>query len=143
MQLMSLEERSPLLQKSEQRYNDLLGEYRRLRNLYSTLERNHENLQERFARVEVRLVRASAQNQQVRIEREPINDKLVSWLNQLDLETLALLESRRWKIGNASGKVLDKVLNRSDAKTPVDRMRHILQDFRSWLKESDSKKSHT
>jgi hypothetical protein len=147
MQLMNLEERSPLLQKSEQRYNDLLGEHRRLLNRYSTLERNHKNLQERFARTEVRLVRASTQNQQKPVYDKLIallqlldgeNAKLTSWLHQLDWETLALLESRRWRIGNASGKVLDKALSRSHSKTPVDRMRQILQDFRSWQKQEES-----
>ena len=140
---LSSEERSPLLHKAEQRYEDLLGEHAGLRNHYSILERNYTNLQERFKRVETRLAGLAGQKQALTSQKQRQEqkdsgvDKLVAWLVQLDRESRNLSESRRWKIGNTAGKVASKVLGKPSAKTPVDRMQGILRNFRAWLEETE------
>ena len=145
---LGFEERSPLLQKAEQRYNDLQRDHMRLQNHYSALERDYAGLQERFTRVETRLAGMAGQKQNIAAQQKEITaqkqkysnaDKLIFWLKQLDHEGRNLVESRRWRIGNASGRIIDKVLSKPPAKTPVDRMQGILRDFRTWLRETENK----
>lgn len=59
-------------------------------------------------------------------------DKLVSWLQQLDSGIVALLSSRRWKIGNALGRALDIILRRQGNKTAADHLQGVLREFRDW-----------
>jgi hypothetical protein len=60
------------------------------------------------------------------------NRKLINWLEQLDTGIEALLGSRRWKIGDAAGKILDVITRRQETKTAANHLQKVLGEFRDW-----------
>ena len=125
---LAFEERSPLLQKSEQRYEELLQEHNKLRHENGLLERRYGELQRRTAKTEERLARISANQPLVDTER------LTTWMRQLDDGIQALLRSSRYRAGEKVGKTLDTVLRRPQSKTSADHLQDVLREFRAWSK---------
>lgn len=64
--------------------------------------------------------------------------RLVNWLQQLDNGIEALLASRRWKIGDASGNVLNTMLRRKEDKNAADHLQRVLRQFRDWKSKKDA-----
>jgi hypothetical protein len=82
------------------------------------LRRDNQRLRKRYA------------NQQRRREAEEA--RLVNWLQQLDHDVVALLNSRRWKIGEKIGKTLDAFRRKPGQGTAADSLQRVLKDFRAW-----------
>lgn len=107
MELLSAEENSPLVQKTNQRIERLLRENRKLRRRESDLTRWRREV-----------------------------DRLTSWMQQADLAISALRRSRRWKVANALGKASRRVMRKPVAPPAEQRLVEILGEFRAWLKET-------
>lgn len=58
--------------------------------------------------------------------------KLVNWLEQLENDTNRLLQTRRWKIGNAIGYFSSVLHGSANSATAFDHMREIFLEFRNW-----------
>ena len=131
---LSFEERSPLVQRAEQRYDELLGEHTSLRRENITLQRQYEDLQQRVVRMEERMAQLSAKNKSMEFWKTVDQDLLFGWLEQMDREVTALLESR----GGRAGRTLKKTVNialRRPRETTEDRLQEIVRQFRTLSKK--------
>ena len=131
---LSFEERSPLVQRAEQRYDELLGEHTSLRRESITLQRQYEELQQRVVRMEERMAQLSAKNKSMEFWKTVDQDLLFGWLEQMDREVTALLESR----GGRAGRTLKKTVNialRRPRETTEDRLQEIVRQFRTLSKK--------
>jgi len=108
MELLSAEEHSPLMQKTDQRIEELQRENRQLKRQHRKLEHSPRDV-----------------------------ERLTRWMQQLDAGISALLKSQRWKLGNALGEASQRVLLKPRVPTPQDHLVKILGEFRAWLKYSN------
>lgn len=145
MEWSSLEESLPLVQKAERRHEELRGENLKLNRANVTLRRQSADQRKQRRLAEGKLANLSGARQ-LQHENEQLkqggrgsgsqvgeeSERLVNWLQQLDTGVTALLESRRWKIGDASGKVLDAISRRGNTKTAADHLQRVLAEFRAW-----------
>lgn len=148
----SLEENLPLVQKAERLMEETRTENQSLNRENSALERRHNDAQRRLRVAEERLAKLSGpeqifrENAKLREERSKLlrqpnseeTRKLVNWLGQIDNGIEALLASRRWKIGDASGKVLNTMLRRKEDKNAADHLQRVLEEFRIWKSKRDA-----
>ncbi|MGI9048477.1 MAG: glycoside hydrolase family 99-like domain-containing protein, partial [Rubrobacteraceae bacterium] len=139
---LSFEERSPLVQRAEQRYDELLGEYTRLRRENSSLERRHEDLQQRVVRMEERMASLSAENQSARQMDTGAydrlvqdHDRLVGWLQLAEREISVLLNSRRWQASKTLDRIVNTALRKPQVETPEDRLQEVMRQFRTLSKK--------
>jgi hypothetical protein len=136
MEWSSLEEQLPLVQKAERRHEELREENLRLSRQNQTIQRRHTAQRNRLTAAENRLAKLSgveqSKLQHAGSQETDDEHRLTNWLQQLDTGIQALLDSRRWKIGDASGKALDKILRRQETKTAADHLQRVLGEFRAW-----------
>ncbi len=65
-------------------------------------------------------------------EREAAVRWLERWMEQLDSDVQALLQSKRWKVGNLLVGLLERALLRGSKPTAADHMREIFVSFDRW-----------
>jgi hypothetical protein len=108
MELLSAEEFLPLVQKTNQRIEELQRENRKLRIALPSFER---------CRKEV--------------------DRLTYWMQQADLAVSVLRRSRRWRVANTLGDASRRAVMRKPVAPPAEqRLVEILDEFRAWLYET-------
>ncbi len=151
MEWSSLEEQLPLVRKAEQRHEELREQNQRLNQSNVTLRRQYADQQRKRRLAEDKLTNLSGavqlqqENDQLKQSiRHPgpqdseDTQRLINWLKQLDNGLEALLGSRRWKIGDASGRVLDVIKRRQETKTAADHLQRVLGEFRAWRSRNGS-----
>jgi hypothetical protein len=80
----------------------------------------------------------SALTQQLEQRSEDMN-RLVAWIEKLDTSISALLQSKRWKIGNAIGEVLRRVQLKPRVPTAPDALRTIMTQFQTWKRNDNQR----
>ena len=69
--------------------------------------------------------------------------QLVRWLETLDREVSALLQSRQWKAGHALGELYRRVLLRPRKPSAPDRLNETLEQFRAWRRDTKRSENGT
>ena len=124
---LSLEERSPLLQKAQQRVEALEQSYKTLQQQHRKLERKHAELETLSSQL------ADKQRESGDVE------KLKRWMRELDAGISTLLNSRRWKLGSLILGVAQRSSKKGRRPTVEDQLVKTLGKYREWRGRSDRK----
>jgi len=120
-----LQERTSALRQKE-------SEVSRLQQQLSKRESEVSRLQQQLSKRESEVSRLREQLADLQGRRAREVEKLNRWIEGLDLASSALLNSQRWKIGNAFGEALRKASLRPRAPMAEDRLRGIIEEFHAW-----------
>ncbi len=91
----------------------------------------NRDLQEHTSALRQREREVSRLQQQLR-KRSREAEKLYRWVEELSLASSALLNSRRWKVGNAFGEAWRKTSLQPAVPIAEDQLRGIIEEFHAW-----------
>ncbi|MBW1744047.1 MAG: glycosyltransferase, partial [Deltaproteobacteria bacterium] len=75
-------------------------------------------------------------------QQSQIVNKLVNWMDELDIGISALLTSGRWKLGNTIGELVRKAMLKPRVPMATDHLDKIIERFRAWEQRFRAVKSH-
>ena len=118
---------------------NLKDQHNRLVQLKSALEERDSRL------VQLKSALEERDNRLVQLKsaldgREADTRQLERWMEQLRSDFEAMLQSKRWKVGNSLVRLLERVMLRGSQPMAVDHIQEIFQNFCRWRRQERSRK---
>ncbi|MGW7159265.1 glycosyltransferase [Paenibacillus taichungensis] len=125
------------LLEMEHEIKDLTQKLNRFEQGITDKDEQIKNLQRQLEDHKRQLTLKNENNEKLLYQKESDISRLKNWLDSLEHGTTALLNSNRWKIGDAIGETQRKLLRKPNEPTPNDYIQEIFESYHQWNRRNN------